>query len=191
MPGFRKPSSKHYNSNYVLTARPFNRSESSNAYYSITGILRPFIAKSTIIWGCTALIILIFLSLLLPKLADSDAILPGWSNPTRVQGPAAPYSLSSILVGGDPRDKADTQSSNEMDTPAQLQTPQDQVMTTNEGIPLVSTGGNGKVVMLTGATGPGHFKDVKEFYGKVMENRMAYAKAHGIPLLFGANDARV
>jgi len=50
---------------------------------------------------------------------------------------------------------------------------------TNYGFPIVSTRNQGSVVMLTGATGPGHFGEIQDFYTMIVENRMEYAKARG------------
>jgi len=51
---------------------------------------------------------------------------------------------------------------------------------TSYGFPIVSTRNRGSVVMLTGATGPGHFVEIQDFYAMVVENRMDYANARGI-----------
>jgi hypothetical protein len=60
---------------------------------------------------------------------------------------------------------------------------------TNYGFPIVSTRNRGSVVMLTGATGPGHFTDLQDFYPMVVENRMEYANSRGSrPLHIGADN---
>jgi hypothetical protein len=55
---------------------------------------------------------------------------------------------------------------------------------TNYGFPIVSTRNRGSVVMLTGATGPGHFTDLQDFYPMVVENRMEYANSRGPPPIY-------
>lgn len=50
---------------------------------------------------------------------------------------------------------------------------------TNYGFPIVSTHNRGSVVILTGATGPGHFADIQDFYPMIVENRMQYANSQG------------
>ena len=61
------------------------------------------------------------------------------------------------------------------------------VQHTKDGLPLISTRNGGKVVLLTGATGPGHFEAVEGFYSKIVNNRLDYANTHGfvIPFLRG------
>jgi len=131
--------------------------------------------KSTLAWGCTALLVFLCFSLVYTNIGDSNSLLSTW-NSRGDERPIHPTS-SGKQSNDDPRDKADTQSSNEIDTPGQ----DDGTMTvTGEGIPLVSTGGNGKVVMLTGATGPGQFTGIDDFYVKIIQNRLEYAKTHGI-----------
>jgi hypothetical protein len=72
-------------------------------------------------------------------------------------------------------------SSNDLDTPtAQAENVPGGTQRVNaDGLPIVATGRNGKVVMLTGASGPGHFSSVPEFYNRVIQNRMEYAAVHG------------
>jgi hypothetical protein len=52
----------------------------------------------------------------------------------------------------------------------------------NEGMQVLSTAGNGSVVMLTGSTGILHFPGVDDFYTKLTNNRLDYAKVHGTSL---------
>jgi hypothetical protein len=46
-------------------------------------------------------------------------------------------------------------------------------------MPVYSTGGNGSVVLLTGSTDATNFIGVSDFYAKITNNRLDYARAHG------------
>ena len=50
---------------------------------------------------------------------------------------------------------------------------------TEEGFPLISTHNNGKLVLLTGATGRGNFFEIPDFYSLIINNRLEYANRHG------------
>jgi hypothetical protein len=62
---------------------------------------------------------------------------------------------------------------------------------TNYGFPIVSTRNHGSVVMLTGATGPGHFSDLQDFYPMIVDNRMEYANSRGALAHFSETDNRI
>jgi len=65
---------------------------------------------------------------------------------------------------------------------------------TSYGFPIVSTRNQGSVVMLTGATGPGHFGEIQDFYAMIVENRMEYANARGTaesPSFVRSDDGRL
>ena len=57
--------------------------------------------------------------------------------------------------------------------------PAQEHMNSKARMPVFSTRNNGKVVLLTGATGPGHFSNVSEFFAKITNNRLDYVNAHG------------
>ena len=50
---------------------------------------------------------------------------------------------------------------------------------TEDGFPLISTHNNGKLVILTGATGRGNFFEIPDFYPQVVKNRLDYVNHHG------------
>jgi hypothetical protein len=176
MRGFRKSSARIYDLTGSLP-RPAVSREDKGIFNGAFGFRR-FVTKTTVTWACTALFFLILLSAFYPTL-NSGIIKQEWVEGEDQSSPYMSPSISNISLSDDGRDQIDAHSSNEMDTPAHLEAPQDQIISTREGIPLVSTGGHGKLVLLTGATGPGNFKDVEDFYGKIIQNRLGYAKAHG------------
>jgi len=165
----RKPSSVRYDDSGRAT-----RSEESN--FSLLRILRPVLSKTAIAWACTLLLVIVSFSFILNGAPDGSGLSPVWAAKTDDRLP----SMSAGVENGQIQDKEQWQSSNEMDTPAPLHSGEETVTVTGEGVPLISTNGQGKVVMLTGATGPGYFRAVHDFFNKIFQNRRDYARAHGL-----------
>jgi hypothetical protein len=138
---------------------------------SIESRIRPLFTRRGIVYSCSTLFILLLFSVTLIGLPDGGAMMasswtsrgdetPLWITPVSPLNHIRPPNIHNSFLPHPP-----PQSLNGLDE--------------QERIPLISTNNNGTVVMLTGATGPGHFARVPDFFSKVVNNRLDYANAHG------------
>jgi hypothetical protein len=163
----RKPSSIHYN-NSLQASKP-----------SIESRFRSILTKRGIIYGCTALIVLLLLSLIITGIPDGTNVSSNWSsNIDELPHNPIPSTLPAITdVIHDP--DFDSSKNPETHIPPTYSSALQDAKLSKDGLPLISTQNNGRIVLLTGATGPGNFEKVEGFYSKVVSNRLDYAKAHG------------
>ena len=168
----RKPSSFTYPT-YVLHSAKVN----------IDSRLRVMLTKRSVVYICTALVILLLLSFIATGLPDPTGVLSQWTPKTEH---ADPFDLTPILDpvvdGPNHLDLESNLGLNEpiSATPPSPPPPFQDVNKTEDGFPLISTNNKSKVVLLAGATGRGNFWDVADFYSKVVSNRLDYINAHGI-----------
>ena len=155
---------------------------------------RMLLTRSAVVYSCTGLFFLLVFSLFLNGTPDTAGVLSTWT--AKSESDSRPGTETSVIVEVTNKN-AETQSSNDLDTPLPtsnqappLPLPPPYVkdtVTLNQQNPkefeLVSTKNKGKVVLLTGATGPGHFRQVDDFHNKVRSNRLEYAQRHGTRIL--------
>lgn len=138
------------------------------------------LTKRGIVYGCTALIILLFLSLVITGIPDTSgvaAILP-----SIIDDPIPkPLPINSPPTKQRPTYENPDELPSTPPPHGEEEKPADHYgKHTKEGLPLISTNNGGKVVLLTGATGPGNFDEIEGFYSKIVNNRFDYANAHGL-----------
>ena len=174
---FRKPSA----SGLLYSALPANFSES--------GRLRLLFTKRGIVYTGTALFLLVSLSLLLMGVPDARDMSSRWtSNQDFKPGTTSILPLDDVVLPPIQHDDSGTQTSTtSSDTTSTTIVAELPPAThhladekhTEDGFPLISTRNNGKLVLLTGATGPGNFFEIPNFYPIIMQNRLDYANHHG------------
>ena len=167
---YRKPSSITY-SNHLQTTK-----------VSLESRLRSMFSKRGIVYGCTALIILLLFSLMITGIPDrTDASSIRASNGDEFPQTSIPTTPAAIHdVIHDP-DFDTMETTHETHIPPPSPAIQGNQLT-KDGFPLISTQNNGRVVLLTGATGPGNFGEAEGFYSKTVNNRLEYVNAHGTVL---------
>ncbi len=158
--------------------------------------MRMLMARSTVVYSCTGLLLLLVFSMFLNRTPNTTGVLSTW---TKQHGLPTPVLDTATIVEVTNK-HSETQSSNDLDTPevksVALQTntaspPIDalehnlekslsQTHKNPKEFEAIATKNNGKLVLLTGATGPGHFQKVENFHQKVTSNRREYANKHGI-----------
>lgn len=164
--------------------------------------MRTLVTKTAVVYSCTGLLLLLVFSMFLNATPNAPGVLSPW---TKGGGLAQPISETPLTIIEITNQNAETQSSNDLDTPlptsssaksAQPSPPlppappptsddaQTQTSKIQNEFEIIQTKNNGKVVLLTGATGPGHFQQVDDFNHKVISNRREYAYRHGTPFAF-------
>ena len=185
MPHFRKPSA----SGLLYSPLKGNFSE---------GRLRLLLTKRGIVYGSTVLFLLVLLSLMITGVPDTKEVGSLWSSTQ--QGAANSGRTTSIqplddvvlpphIQHDDSRFQTSITSSVTTSTSvpvgtAHLTPPTHHLQDdkhTEDGFPLISTHNNGKLVILTGATGRGNFFEIPDFYPQIVKNRLDYVNHHGIP----------
>jgi len=180
MASFRKPST-------MYSALPTNLSE---------GRLRLLFTKRGITYTGTAVLFLILLSLSMtgvPDTKDLDSLQTSHHAEAEPPTNILPFGDSDVgllppiqhddsrLLPSTTSAKTTTTSSVVAPT-AQLPPPSHRLgeeKHTEDGFPLLSTQNNGKLVILTGATGKGNFFEIPNFYSNVVQNRLDYVNHHG------------
>lgn len=153
---------------------------------SIESRFRGLFTKWGVVYGCTVLIILLFLSLAITGVPDTSEVSSIWPSMTDYPIPK-PLPIKPPTKGqhGTPENPDEFPSLPPL-PPEEENHPDHYGKQTKEGLPLISTNNGGKVVLLTGATGPGNFDAVEGFYSKIVNNRLDYANLHSqSPFLHG------
>ena len=148
---------------------------------SIESRFRGLLTKKGVVYGCTAIIILLFLSLVITGVPDTSEVSSIWPSMTD-------HHIPKPLPTNPPtKDQHDTHENPDVFPSPPPLPPEEEKHAdhygnhTKEGFPLISTNNGGKVVLLTGATGPGNFDTVEGFYSKIVNNRLDYANVHSQP----------
>jgi len=165
----RKPSSKFYSSHI-----PSSRHNEP--------IFRGKLNRRSIVYGCTILVVVLFLSTFLTGMPDGAGIVTPWSKEGRHPLPPIEHTLSStydstLTSYRQPVEKEGTQT---VSSPEQSSSPLSGIPQTRDGFPLISTSNNSSLVLLTGVTGSSPFPDVPESYSMIFHNRLDYVDSHGI-----------
>jgi hypothetical protein len=175
---FRKPSA----SGLLYSALRANFSES--------GRLRLLFTKRGIVYTGTAVFLLVMLSLLLMGVPDARDMSSRWTSNQDFKPTTSIPPLDDVVLPPIQNDDSGTQtsatSSETTSTTIVAELPPAahhlaDEKHTEDGFPLISTRNNGKLVLLTGATGPGNFFEIPNFYPIIMQNRLDYANHHGNP----------
>jgi hypothetical protein len=182
MAHFRKPSA----SGLLYSPLQGNFSE---------GRLRLLLTKRGIVYGGTALFLLVLLSLMITGVPDAKEVGSLWSSTQDDaihSDPILPLDdvvLPPHIQHDDSRFQTSITSSVTTSTAvpvgtAHLTPPAQHLQDekhTEDGFPLISTHNSGKLVILTGATGRGNFFEIPDFYPQIVKNRLDYVNHHGIP----------
>lgn len=157
--------------------------------------MRMLLTRSSVVYSCTGLLLLLIFSMFVNSTPNPSGVLSTWKTQHGLPSPV----LDSATIVEVTHKHSETQSSNDLDTPEvhaiALQTntaphpvdpPSNDLEQTlaqphqnPKEFESIATKNNGKVVLLTGATGPGHFQKVDNFHHKVTSNRRQYADKHG------------
>ena len=149
-------------------------------------------------YGGTALFLLVLLSLMVTGVPDTKEVGSLWSStqhdatnsdPTTSIQPLDDVVLPPHIQHDDSRFQTSITSSVTTSTPVPVGTAHLTPPThhsqgekhTEDGFPLISTHNNGKLVILTGATGRGNFFEIPDFYPQIVKNRLDYVNHHGTP----------
>ena len=159
------------------------------------GRLRLLLTKRGIVYGATALFLLVLLSLMITGVPDAKEVGSLWSttqDDAAKSDPILPLDdvvLPPHIQHDDSQFQTSITSSITTSTAvpvgtAHLTPPTHHLQDekhTEDGFPLISTHNNGKLVILTGATGRGNFFEIPDFYPQIVKNRLDYVNHHGIP----------
>jgi len=141
--------------------------------------------KRGIVYGCTALIILMVLSFVITGMPDTSGVSSIWPLVTDDRIPK-PLPMNPPTDGQPNTHENPDEFTPTPAPPEDINPAHHYGEHTIDGLPLISTNNTGKVVLLTGATGLGNFEAVEGFYSKIVNNRLDYANAHGLsPFLRG------
>ena len=152
---------------------------------SIESRLRGMFTKRGIVYGCTALIILMVLSFVITGMPDTSGVSSIWPLVTDDRIPK-PLPINPPTDGQPNTHENPDEFTPTPAPPEDINPAHHYGEHTIDGLPLISTNNTGKVVLLTGATGLGNFEAVEGFYSKIVNNRLDYANAHGLsPFLRG------
>ena len=152
------------------------------------------LTKRGAVYGGTAVILLVLLSVMVTGVPNSKAVGSIWSSTSHAADSDPTKSilplndvLPPIQWDGDSQRQTTSTSSSTSSTvvpvaTAHLPPPTHHLQDekhTEDGFPLISTHNNGKLVLLTGATGRGNFFEIPDFYPQIVKNRLDYATYHG------------
>lgn len=159
------------------------------------------LTSKVVVYLATAMLLLMVFSFVVTSTPDRPSVLATWTSRPSTSTPDqqghfvdAQSSINLDTAGAEahpPRPAAKQSITNTQQTASlpepvaksgQLPTfPESpEISHENDGMPTLSTGGNGSVVMVTGATDMIHFPDVSDLYSKITSNRLEYARAHGM-----------
>src|SRR5579859_706182 len=153
----RKPSSP------FTSYTPYNESPGRRGF-----------GRKYIVYLFTAILVCVVVSCLYGQPYRRPAVVESTLREGREQGNVPPPSKGSHNIVP-PYILDAVEKSREEEVPA----PNLAIPSAGEKLPLISTHGDGKVVLLTGTTGPGHFQGVQDFYSKIIDNRLNHSKTHG------------
>jgi hypothetical protein len=166
--------------------------------------MRMMLNKSAVVYSCTGLLLLLVCSMFLNGTPAATGMLSTWTKSGGLSGPMLETPNIVEVVN----QNAETQSSNDLDTPLPTSSPHQPALVPPSPPPpgkhaltqnqhntkefeLTATKNNGKVVLLTGATGLGHFQQVDDFHNKVKSNRLEYVERHGTLGSFALTENRL
>ena len=166
----------------IQPRKPSGTTYTSPPTVGLASRMRPLLTRTGIAYTCTGILGLVILSLMWSGTHEGTRVLSQWS-PMASETLKTPITTSTITELNNDASPDLVEYTN-LDPPGtSIPAPQGQKPQPVGGLPIISTKNNGTLVLLTGASGLGHFRGVEEFYTKITANRLEYANVHGIHIM--------